>query len=360
MANIRQRAETVERLLLETLRGKIPEEQIPGVLDYFRGELDLVQRLLEKAKDAFGPVCCFSTEDGKIGCGRYTDPAHEVYELDILAPLDEFDRYCQRCRVDVRDSLPRLRGDVARLAAIHNLALEEILADLEKLHLAQKAIEHLHIPVTDNEQLNAATRKIIPYAQALTYHRGRFANSFKEAYFGLGTDSASTHVGFGNIRIDQGSRGQPWAYSALAHEINHMLLGVGFNEALVTLLGLETDAALALAGDRNHEVSLYRILKNTCAHTAYVKARTIHQMERWRKTLERLWPIETVTKLEADYRKEDSNLLGFSSPLSHYTVAPYLALKEALRSERSAIPPDDLIEFNLEVPRLLELSKRCL
>lgn len=366
MANIRQRMDSVERMLGEVLRGAVPCSETEKVLDATDSELHVIGSVLEEGGDSNAPICCFQVEDGKIGCGRYVDPEHEEFVMDIVAPLDEFVKHCKKCRGTIQDKLPRARGKVRRARALHNLPLEEILGDLEGLHFAQKAIEHLHTPITCDEELERHTRKILPYAQSLPYHDGQFRDELRKIYFALGERDTSTYQGSGWVRISQDSIGQSHVYSAVSHELNHLLVGVlGASEAVVMILGMETDALLVLGGDKNHEVALYRVLKNLAAYTAYIKARWVSRVGRWQESMGRLFPADLVASIEERYQKSftaefEKGYFSFGDPDSYYTLVPYLALKEALREDRDYILQSDIFERDIEVPALVRILKRVL
>lgn len=366
MANIRQRIDTIEEALKELMSGQASDSETEHALNWMGSELSLAERLLKEGGDSNSPICCYNVEEDKISCGRYIKSGEWVN--DIVAPLDEFVKYCKGCRETSHYKIPRLRGKISRAKTLHKIPLEEILEDLEKFHLAQKDIEHLHTPITNNEELEAHAKETLPYVKSLPYYEGCFSeNEVKDIYFALGKNDSSTYQGSGRIRISQDSAGQVIIYSELAHELCHMLAGVcAADEAVITLLGLETNAMMALNGDKNHEISAYRMLKNMLSYIAYIKARQTNQTGKWRKFMEGIFPRDLMEEIEEGYQKcfteEVDELYGtvLGSQLSCYTLVPYLALKESIKEGRDYIPENDVYEKDMKVPALMKILKKTL
>lgn len=362
MSNIRQQVDLIEEALKEFMQGQAPDSETEYVLNMLGSKLNLAERLLKEGGDSNSPICCYGVEENKISCGRHLKSGEWVD--DIVAPLDEFVKHCKNCRETLSYKIPKIRGKISRAKTLSNIPLEDILEDLERFHHAQKKIDHLHTPITTNEELHKHAKEILPYAKSLQYYEGRFdEKDAKDVYFALGKEDTSTYQGSGRVRISQDSAGQITLYSKLAHEISHMLTGIGSDEAIVTMLGLETNAAMALDGNKNHEASAYRMLKNMLSYTAYIKARQTNQTGKWKKSMEKLFPTDLIDSTEEGYQKcftEELEGAFLGSQLSCYTLTPYLALKEAQKEGRDYISKDDVYDKDINVPALMEILRKTL
>ncbi len=362
MSNIRQQVDVIEEAFKEFMQGQSPDSETEHILNRLDSKLNLAERLLKEGGDSNSPICCYGVEENKISCGRYLKSGE--WTNDIVAPLDEFVKHCKNCRETLNYKIPKIRGKISRAKTLSNMPLEDLLEDMERFHHAQKNIEHLQTKITSNEELCKHAKEILPYAKTLQYYEGRFdEKDAKDVYFALGKDDPSTYQGSGRIRISQSSAGQVILYSELAHEISHLLTGIGSDEAIVTMLGLETNAAMALDGNKNHETSAYRMLKNMLAYTAYIKARQTNQTDKWKKSMEKLFPTNLINDLEEGYQKcfteeLEGALLG--SQLSRYTLIPYLALKEAIKEGRDYISKNDVYDKDMKVPALMKILKKTL
>lgn len=364
MANIRERMDKVEVALDNVWKGSVRPADLEDNLDGINHELRIVDDVFKERGKLNGPICCFETEDGKIGCGRKRPtPEGYVYIQDIFAPPEEFNQYCQNCRSDVKERLVSARERTNLAQDLHNLPLVEILGDLEKFHLAQQTLEPYHVPILTNEQLEAETQRTLPFAKSVPYHGGRFNEENAKPYFSSSENDKSCYLGLGHFRIAPSSRGKTSTYSEISHELNHMLMRGGAGEEVVMFLGMETDARMFLAGDKNHGTALYRILKNMASYSAYIKARWLGSVSQWEGKINQLFPAEIFNQIKEMYDKSfnqefETKTFSIGSPDSYYLLVPYLALKAALRENRDYIAGGSYVyEKNIEIPALMKVVK---
>lgn len=342
MANIRQRMELVESSLSTIATGGVPAEDIGETLDALDYEMGIVGEVLSRGGDQEAPLCCYDVEDGKIGCGRYVQGE---YVLDIMEPLEEFVDYCMKCRGRVSGSLHYAREEAVIARSICDASLEELLDDMDRFHVAQQESEYLHVPITTDEELKEQAAAIVAVAKGLAYYAGKFNQDVKEAYLAPGV---SKHVGLGFVSISTDCIGKPWLYSALSHEITHVLGGFFGVESPVMILGLETDAALAFAGDASHKVALLQVMKNLASMTAYVKAMQSGEIPVWRERIGKLFPENIAADIERSYQEETkADLRVFMD----YGAVPYLGLKEAQGCVTSRL----VCEKDIPVPALTKV-----
>lgn len=343
MANIRQSVEAAEAGLEAIAAGRVAPGEISDALDAIDHELDVVERVLRRNGKEEAPLCCYDTlPDGRSGCGRYKDGE---YVLDIMAPLDEFVDYCMDCRERVENSLGYAREEAALARSICDSTLEGLLDEMERFHIAQQQSEHLHVPIATDAELKWQAAAIVEVAKGLAYYGGEYNQDLKEAYLAPGV---SHHVGLGFVSISTDSIGKPWLYSALSHEITHVLGGFFGVESPVMVLGLETDAAMALAGHASHKVALLQTMKNIASMTAYAKAMQSGGIPLWRERIGKLFPEEVAEDIDRSYKAETaSDLRSFLD----YGAVPYLALKQARGRVSSSLVSDR----DIPIPALTEM-----
>ena len=342
MANIRQRVESTEAGLEAVAAGRVPADQITDALDAVDSELRIVGEVLRRCGHEEAPLCCYDVEDGKIGCGRYKDGE---YVRDIMAPLDEFVEYCMGCRERVENSLGYALDEATLARSINDSSLEGILDEMERFHAAQQESEHLHAPITTDEELKKQAAAIVAVAKGLAYYRGSYNQELKEAYFAPGV---SHHAGLGFVSISTDSIGKPWLYSALSHEITHVLGGFFGVESPVMVLGLETDAAMALAGHASHRVALLQVMKNIASMTAYAKAMQSGRIPLWKERIGKLFPEDVVASIESSYAKETAaDMRSFLD----YGAVPYLCLMKT----RGCVSDRLVWERDIPIPALTEV-----
>ncbi len=342
MANIRQRIELVESSLSTIAAGGVPADEIGDSLDALDYEMRIVEGVLSRGGDVEAPLCCYDVEDGKIGCGRYVQGE---YVRDIMAPLEKFVKYCIGCRERVSNSMRYAREEAAIARSICDASLEELLDDMDRFHVAQQEGEHLLVPLTTNEELDKHAKDIAAVAKGLAYYHGDYNQELKEAYFAPGV---SHHAGLGVVSISTDCIGEPWLYSALSHEITHVLGGFFGVESPVMILGLETDAAMALAGDASHKVAILQVMKNMASMTAYVKAMQSGEIPVWRERIGKLFPESVAADIERLYQEETARDLR---TFIDYGAVPYLGLKEAQGCVTSRL----VCERDIPIPALTKV-----